>query len=100
VRVSVDITNSGTRSGDEVVQLYVQHAGRAVPRALRDLRGYARVRLAPGETRSVTLPLAISSLAYWNEGTRAWMMERETVRIQVGASSADIRRQTDIEVVP
>jgi len=100
ILVSVDITNSGPRPGDEVVQMYVQHGGRAVPRAQRDLRGYARVRLAPGETRTVTLPLAISSLAYWNEGTSAWVIERETVHIQIGASSADMRAQTDLEVVP
>jgi beta-glucosidase len=100
VLVSVDITNSGPSPGDEVVQLYVQHGGRAVPRPQRDLRGYARVRLAPGERRTVTLPLAISSLAYWNEGAGAWTIERETVRIQVGASSADIRVQADLEVAP
>jgi beta-glucosidase len=100
VLVSVDLTNTGQRAGDEVVQMYVQHGGRAVPRAVRDLRGYTRVHLAAGETRTVTLPLVIASLAYWNERTSAWAMERETVRIQVGSSSADIRTQTDIEVVP
>ena len=100
VMVSVDITNTGQRSGDEVVQLYVQHGGHAVTRPLKDLRGYARVHLAAGEKRTVTLPLAVSSLAYWNERAHLWALEQESVRIQVGASSADIRAQTDLNVVP
>ena len=69
-------------------------------RPVKDLRGYARVHLAPGEKRTVTLPLAVSSLAYWNEGTSGWTLERERVHLLVGASSADIRAQTTIDVVP
>ncbi|HKW10086.1 MAG TPA: glycoside hydrolase family 3 C-terminal domain-containing protein [Gemmatimonadaceae bacterium] len=100
VLVSVDVANTGARAGDEVVQLYVQHTGRAVTRPLEDLRGYARVHLAPGETRTVSLPLAVSSLAYWNESKHGWEVEPETVRLLVGASSADIRSRTTIDVAP
>ena len=100
VLVSVDVANTGARAGDEVVQLYVQHTGRAVTRPLEDLRGYARVHLAPGEKRTVTLPLAVSSLAYWNESKHGWELEPETVRLLVGASSADIRARTTIDVAP
>ena len=100
VMVSVDITNTGQRPGDEVVQLYVQHGGHAVTRAFKDLRGFARVHFGPGEKRTVVLPLPVSSLAYWDESRHTWVVEREPVRIQVGASSADIRGQADINVVP
>ena len=100
VMVSVDITNTGQRPGDEVVQLYVQHGGHAVTRAFKDLRGFARVHFGPGEKRTVVLPLPVSSLAYWDESRHTWVVEREPVRIQVGASSADIRGQADIYVVP
>ena len=62
--------------------------------------GAASVHFAPGEKRTVVLPLPVSSLAYWDESRHTWVVEREPVRIQVGASSADIRGQADINVVP
>src|SRR5215208_5505040 len=96
--VSVDVTNSGTRAGDEVVQLYVQHQGSAVERPVRELRGYRRISLRPGETRTVTLPLPASALAYWSAEQHRWIVESEPVRIQVGASAADIRAETTVRV--
>ncbi|HKG96122.1 MAG TPA: glycoside hydrolase family 3 C-terminal domain-containing protein [Gemmatimonadaceae bacterium] len=96
--VSVDVTNSGTRAGDEVVQLYVQHQGSAVERPIRELRGYRRISLRPGETRTVTLPLPASALAYWSAEQHRWVVESEPVRIQVGASAADIRAETTVRV--
>jgi beta-glucosidase len=96
--VSVDVTNTGKRAGDEVVQLYVQHLGSKVTRPKKDLRGYARITLAPGETRTVTLPLAAASLAYWNADTHGWEIESEPVRLQVGSSSADVRLNTTVTV--
>ena len=98
VTVSVDVTNSGRVAGDEVVQLYVKHLGSAVTRPNKDLRGYRRITLQPGETRTVTFPLAASSLAYWNEQTHGWTIENENVQLQVGASSADIRRTKNIRL--
>jgi beta-glucosidase len=100
VTVSVDVTNTGTRGGDEVVQLYVQHAGSTVPRPLVDLRGYSRVHLDAGQKRTVRIPLVVSSLAYWNETRHAWQLEREPVRLLIGSSSADIRARTTINVMP
>jgi beta-glucosidase len=94
--VQVDVTNVGTRAGDEVVQLYVQHAGSKVDRPKQDLRGYARVSLKPGETRTVSLPLAAKSLAYWDSTSHGWIVEPEPVRVQIGSSSANIRLQKTI----
>lgn len=99
ITVSVDVTNTGQRAGDEVVQLYVQHMGSKVARPKKDLRGYKRITLAPGETRTVTLPLAGSSLAYWNADTHRWVVESEPVRLQVGSSSADVRLDGTVTVV-
>jgi beta-glucosidase len=96
--VRVNVTNTGRRAGDEVVQLYVQHVASAVPHPRQDLRGYQRITLAPGETRTVTFPLAATSLAYWNVTTHAWTVEREPIRLEVGASSADIRLDRVITV--
>jgi beta-glucosidase len=98
IAVTVDVTNTGKRAGDEVVQLYVQHVGSKVARPNEDLRGYQRITLAPGETRTVTLPLTAASLAYWNPDTHGWVVEPESVRLQVGSSSADLRLSTTVTV--
>ena len=98
--VQVDVTNSGQRAGDEVVQLYVQHVGSAVERPIRDLRGYSRVRLSPGETRPVTMAFPASSLAYWDATADRWVVENEQIRLQVGASSSDIRVEKLIRLTP
>jgi beta-glucosidase len=99
VTVNVDVTNTGKRSGDEVVQLYVRHVASTVARPKRDLRGFKRITLKPGETRTVSFPLAASSLAYWDAATHAWVVENTPVSIEVGASSADIRARRTIRVV-
>jgi beta-glucosidase len=98
VAVSVDVANTGSRAGDEVVQLYVQHLGSKVSRPVKELRGYRRITLKPGEARTVRFPLAASSLAYWNPDTHGWVVESDTVKLQVGASSADIRGERTIRV--
>ena len=98
VTVSVDVTNTGSRAGDEVVQLYVSHEGSSVERPKEDLRGYARVTLDAGETKTVTLPLAAKTLAYWNAQQHGWVVEAEPIRLRVGASSADIRVEKTIRI--
>jgi beta-glucosidase len=98
--VSVDVTNSGKRAGDEVVQMYVEHVGSAVERPIRELRGYRRLTLAPGETATVQMPLPISSLAYWDESSHRWAVEADRARIRVGASSADLRLDRVIRITP
>ena len=96
--VQVDVTNQGKLAGDEVVQLYVRHLGSRVARPREDLRGYRRVTLGPGETRTVAFPLAASGLAYWDPDAHRWVVEDEPVEIAVGASSADIRLRRTIRV--
>jgi len=98
--ISVDVTNTGARAGDEVVQLYVAFPGSSVARPVRELKGFARVPLRPGETRTVRLPLAADELRYWDAARHAWVLEPGRVRIEIGASSADIRVATEIEVRP
>jgi len=98
VTVSVDVKNTGTRAGDEVVQLYVRHPRSAVPRPRRDLRGFRRVTLRPGETQTVEFPLAGPALAYWNPDAHRWVVENGPVVVELGASSADIRLKQEITV--
>jgi beta-glucosidase len=99
VTVNVDVTNTGKRTGDEVVQLYVRHTASKVARPKRDLRGFRRITLKPGETRTVSFPLTAHSLAYWDEGTHGWIVENAPVSLEVGASSADIRVRQTIQIV-
>ena len=99
VTVAVDVKNTGTRVGDEVVQLYVRYSRSAVTRPKRDLRGFRRVTLRPGETRTVEFPLAGSALAYWDPDAHRWTVESGPVVVEVGASSADIRLDRRITVV-
>jgi len=98
VTVSVDVTNTGNRAGDEVVQLYVQHLGSRVSRPLSELRGYRRVALDPGQTRTVSIPLRAADLAYWDVARHAWTVEPDRIRVRVGASSADLRAETTLRV--
>lgn len=89
VDVTVDVTNTGPRAGDEVVQLYVRHPGSKVERPLKQLRGFARVAIEPGKVKTVTMRLVASELAYWDVARHAWTIEPGPVELMVGPSSAD-----------
>lgn len=88
--VSFVVKNTGTRPGHEVVQLYVRDVLASVARPVQELRGFQRIRLAPGESRRITLSLHASSLAFINQSGRR-VMEPGAIRIMVGSSSRDIR---------
>jgi beta-glucosidase len=90
VRFSVDVKNTGTRTGAEVVQLYVNYPDSAVPRAERELKGFAKVLLEPGETKTVEIPLAVNSLAYYDVTQKAWVLEGLQHEVRLGTSSRDL----------
>jgi len=96
--VSVNVKNTGNRAGDEVVQLYVKHFNSKVPRPLKELRGFQRVPLQPGETKTVEFPLSAKSLAYWDLTRHTWAVEPDRVEISVGGSSVDDHLKTSITV--
>ncbi|OGU00009.1 MAG: hypothetical protein A2085_09925 [Gemmatimonadetes bacterium GWC2_71_10] len=98
ITVSFDLTNGGTRAGEEVAQLYVRYPRSAMPRPLRDLRGFQRVHLEPGETRTVTLSLPVDYLSYWDVDADRWAVEPGEVQLEIGASSADIRLRRTVMV--
>ena len=81
-----------------MVQLYVQHQQSKVERPRKELRGFKRVSLKPGETRTVEIPLKGDALAWWNEKAGRFEVEAEPVRIVLGSSSADVRLQTVVNV--
>jgi beta-glucosidase len=85
----VDVTNTGARAGDEVVQLYARYPESKVDRPRKQLRGFERVTLGPHETRTVRFRLAAEDVAYWEASRRAWLVERAPVELMAGGSSAD-----------
>ena len=98
ITVSVDATNTGNRAGDAVVQLYVQHLKSKVERPREELEGFERVTLTPNETKTVSIPLKASQLAYWDEKTGDFRVEAEPVKLMIGDSSADIKLATTVPV--
>jgi beta-glucosidase len=98
ITVSVDVANAGTRAGDEVVQMYVKHVNSAVERPAKELRGFARVHLQAGETRTIRLPLKAADLAYWDVGRQSFVVEPGMISIMAGGSSADERSEKTIAV--
>lgn len=98
VVVRVTVANTGGVAGREVVQCYVSVPGSQVPRAPRALAAFAVVDLAPGESREVVLRVAREDLAYWDVGAGRWLVEGGAYRVEVGASSRDLRVAAEVEV--
>ena len=98
VTVKVDVQNSGQAAGEEVVQLYVKHLRSKVERPVKELRGFRRVAIPPAEIKTVEFPLPAKSLAYWDTGRHAWVVEPDTIEISVGGSSAEEQLKTRVAV--
>ena len=98
ITVSVDVTNAGSRTGDDVVQLYVKHLGSKVARPDEELKGFQRVRLKPNETKTVDIPLKASALAYWDARLGKFKVEAEPVKLMIGSSSKEIKLTTRVSV--
>ncbi|WP_129789818.1 glycoside hydrolase family 3 C-terminal domain-containing protein [Promicromonospora panici] len=98
VRVRVTVTNTGDRAGAEVVQVYVGDPAAQVLRPERELKAFAKVDLAPGESRHLTLDLTARDLAYWHPVLRRWVVEGGEFVVSVGASSRDLRGSATVVV--
>jgi beta-glucosidase len=98
LELRVRLRNTGQRSGKEVVQVYVTDLESLVPRPPRELKGFAVVRLAPGEVAELVLALDDRDLAYWDAARHSWRIEPGRFEIQVGRSSRDIRLRQEFEL--
>jgi beta-glucosidase len=98
VTVSVEVENSGQRTGDEVVQLYIHQAKSSVKRPVKELRGFERVSLKPGQKQTVNLTLAADQLAFYDVKTHGFVVEPGAFDVLIGSSSRDIRGQARFEV--
>jgi beta-glucosidase len=85
--VSVTVTNAGERAGDEVAQLYIHQRYGSASRPSRELKGFRRVTLAAGESRTLSFPLGPHELRYWNAATREWMIDTTTIDVFAGGDS-------------
>ncbi len=91
ITVTVDVTNTGNMKGKEIVQLYIHDLTGAAQRPLKELKGYDKVSLKPGETRTVSFTLDYRSFAWYNTNLQDWYAKTGDYEILIGASSRDIR---------
>jgi beta-glucosidase len=97
--VSIDITNTGERAGQEIVQLYVRDIAARVARPEKELKGFAKVALDPGQTATITLTLDRTALAFWDDAKHAWRAEEGAFEVLIGSSSQDIHARAEFQLI-
>ncbi|MDE2442322.1 MAG: fibronectin type III-like domain-contianing protein, partial [Betaproteobacteria bacterium] len=85
--LSAIVKNSGTRAGDEVVQLYIHQRYGTSTRPIRELKGFQRMNLAPGEAKTVEFQLSSEDLSYWSSVTKSWIQDESKFDVWVGGDS-------------
>ena len=96
--VSVDVTNTGEVAGKEVVQLYIGDEESSLVRPVKELKGFRKIFLEPGETKTVTFTIEPDMLKYFDDAKHEWVLENGKFTAYVGAASDDIRTQTEFIV--
>jgi beta-glucosidase len=97
VNISIKVKNVGAVAGDEVVQLYVRDEYASTPRPVKELKGYQRLTLDPGEERTIIFNLPVNQLAFYDESLKL-TIESGKILVMVGSSSDDIRQHCDFEI--
>ena len=98
IQVTLELKNTGKMNGDEVVQLYVHRLNSQVEWPEKELKGFTRVSLNPGESKKVTISLPVSQLRYWDAKIHDWRLESGKIQVMIGSSSSDIRLVKNIEI--
>ena len=98
VTLKVDVTNTGKRAGAEVVQLYIADLKSSLPRPAKELKGFKKVLLNPGETKTVEFTIDRSALEFYNDAKKQWEAEPGAFEAIIGASSADIKGKVKFEL--
>jgi beta-glucosidase len=96
--VGFDVTNTGTKAGADVAQVYVSEEHPQVPRPPQELKGFARVELEPGQTRHVTVPLDARAFTWYDERAAAWHADAGTFTVHVSRSSSDPQLEGAIQL--
>lgn len=98
VTVTVPVTNSGSRPGAEVIQLYISDLKSSLPRPVKELKGFSKVSLQPGETATVSFTIDSSALSFFDPDKHQWVCEPGKFEVLIGSSSRDIRSKARFEV--
>lgn len=96
--ITLPVTNTGSREGSEVIQLYISDLKSSLPRPVKELKGFSKVKLAPGETREVTFTIGKEALSFFDDTRHEWVAEPGKFEALVGASSTDIRNKVAFEL--
>lgn len=96
--ITLPVTNTGCREGSEVIQLYISDLKSSLPRPVKELKGFSKVKLAPGETREVTFTIGKEALSFFDDTRHEWVTEPGKFEALVGASSTDIRNRVAFEL--
>ena len=96
--VSLRVTNSGSVAGQEVVQLYISDKKSSLPRPVKELKGFRKVSLLPGETKEVSFTVGRDALSFYDDTADCWVAEPGRFEAIIGASSADIRGKVAFEL--
>jgi beta-glucosidase len=99
VTVTIPVTNVGSRAGAETVQLYVSDLKSSLPRPVKELKGFKKVTLNPGETADVTFTIGSDALSYFDDAKHQWVAETGAFELLIGASSADIRGKATFDLI-
>lgn len=98
IKLSVELSNTGKKAGEEVVQIYSHDLRASVLRPLKELKAFKKVMLIPGESKILELKIPVSALAFYDEGEGAWNIEAGRFKLMVGTSSRDIKKVIQIDV--
>ena len=98
VDATVDVTNAGTREGEEVVELYIHDPQPHIDKPVRELKGFVKVALRPGETKHLKLAVRPRDLAYFDTSGRQWKADAGVYEVGIGASSRDIRQRAELRL--
>ncbi|WP_418549135.1 glycoside hydrolase family 3 C-terminal domain-containing protein [Parabacteroides goldsteinii] len=96
--ITLPVTNTGCREGSEVIQLYISDLKSSLPRPVKELKGFSKIKLAPGETREVTFTIGKEALSFFDDTRHEWVAEPGKFEAWIGASSTDIRNKVAFEL--
>lgn len=96
--ITVPITNTGKRIGSEIVQLYISNLKSSLPRPVKELKGFSKIQLAPGETQEVTFLIDKQALSFFNDSRHEWVAEPGKFEAQIAASATDIKSKVTFEL--
>jgi len=96
--VSIPVRNTGTRTGKEVVQLYIGDEKSSLPRPVKELKAFQKIDLAPGEEKTVEFKISVNDLQFFDDRKHEWVAEPGKFSAYIGASSADIRSSVGFEL--